>query len=222
VKVIVVIVAGSIASLKVAIGLLLMATFVVVSAGELELTVGAVVSVVVPVVKVHTLLTGNGLPARSFIPVVILALYEVLIARSLVGLKIAVLSTQLTAPVTAVSVSVSVKVNVVAVQVRGSIGSLKVAVMFLLVATSEVVSIGLVERTVGPVVSEELAVCVAVGPVPALSSHPAMKTVSGNATVSIAPKKPAPIVLIFMTILPGRFPRFSTYRFMNRGEPNLL
>jgi len=73
VKVAAVIVAGSIASLKVAAMFPLTTTLVAVLAGSVELTVGAVVSAVVPVVKLHVLLTANGLPARSLTPVVIVA-----------------------------------------------------------------------------------------------------------------------------------------------------
>lgn len=42
-------------------------------AGFVEVTVGAVVSVVVPVVKVHTKLPANALPDRSLAPVVTVA-----------------------------------------------------------------------------------------------------------------------------------------------------
>jgi len=105
-------------------------------------------------------------------PVVIVAVCVALIARSLVGLKVAVLPMQLTAPGT--GVAPCVKVNVVAVQVAGSIASLKVAAMFLLMATAVAALPGFVELTVGAVVS--------VLPPPPLSSspHPAMKAASSN------------------------------------------
>jgi hypothetical protein len=90
VKVVAVIVAGSIPSLKVAVTLLLRATPVARSAGLVELTVGAVVSVDVPVVKLHVLATVKAFPARSLAPVVIVTVYVVLIARLLDGAKIAV------------------------------------------------------------------------------------------------------------------------------------
>ncbi len=54
VKVAVAIVNGSIASLKVAVTTLLVATPVARSSGIVEITVGAVVSGAAPVVKVHT------------------------------------------------------------------------------------------------------------------------------------------------------------------------
>jgi hypothetical protein len=72
-KVAAVIVAGSIASLKVAVMFPLTSTLVAVSAGSVELTVGAVVSAVAPVVKLHVLLAANALPARSLTPVVTVA-----------------------------------------------------------------------------------------------------------------------------------------------------
>jgi hypothetical protein len=146
----VVIVAGSIASLKVALMFLLMGTPVAVSAGSVEVTVGGVTSVVVPVVKVHVWLAANALPARSLNPVVTVAVWRVLTARLPVGAKVAVLPTQVTAPATAVAPA---SVNVVAVQVAGSTASLKVAVSFRLVATPVAVSPGFVELTVGGVVS---------------------------------------------------------------------
>jgi len=148
VKVVPVIVAGSIASLKVAVVFPLMATPLAVSAGFVELTVGAVASAVVPVVKVHTLLATKALPARSVTAVVIVAVNRVVAARLLVGVKIAVLSTQVTVPGTAVTV------NVVGVQLAGAIDSLKIAVIFRLVATPVAVSRGFVKLTVGAVVSE--------------------------------------------------------------------
>jgi hypothetical protein len=173
-NVVVVQVAGSIASLKVAVTFLLTTTPVAVLAGSVELTVGAVVSVAVPVVKVHVLLAANALPAGSLTPVVIVAVYGVLTARLLVGLKIAVLPTQVTAPGT--GVAPCVKVNVVAVQVAGSAASLKVAVRFLLVSTPVVVSPGFVELTVGGVVSA------APPSLLRLLWHPAIKTANGNVT----------------------------------------
>jgi len=73
VKVVLVIVAGSIASLKVAVMFVLTGTPVLVSTGTVESTVGGVVSVVVPVVKVHVKAPANALPARSLNPVVSVA-----------------------------------------------------------------------------------------------------------------------------------------------------
>ena len=73
VKVAVVIVNGSIASLKVAAIPWLIGTPVAAFAGSVELTVGAVMSGVAPVAKLHTKSLANALPARSLAPVVIVA-----------------------------------------------------------------------------------------------------------------------------------------------------
>jgi hypothetical protein len=70
VKLVAVIVAGSIASPKVAVMFLLMTTPVAVSAGSVEVTVGAVASAVAPVVKDHVLLAAIALAAMSLNPVV--------------------------------------------------------------------------------------------------------------------------------------------------------
>jgi hypothetical protein len=67
-------VAGSIGSLKVAETFVLTGTPVFVSIGSVGRTaVGAVASPAAPVVKVHTVLAANALPARSLIPVVTVA-----------------------------------------------------------------------------------------------------------------------------------------------------
>jgi hypothetical protein len=72
--------------------------------------------------------------------------------RLLVGLKVAVVELwEVTAPGT--GVIPCFKVNVVVVIVKGSIGSLKVAVMFALTATPTSPAAGIVEITVGAVVS---------------------------------------------------------------------
>ena len=91
VKVAVVIVKGFIALLKVAAMFPPIATPVAAFAGTVvELTVGAVVSGVVPVVKLQTKAVASALPARSLAPVVIVAVYKVLTARVLDGVKVAV------------------------------------------------------------------------------------------------------------------------------------
>jgi hypothetical protein len=74
VKVNVLIVAGSMPVLKVALIVWLMFTPVAVSAGAVEVTVGAVVFEAVPVVKSQTKLLASALPARSLAPVVIVAI----------------------------------------------------------------------------------------------------------------------------------------------------
>src|ERR1041385_972754 len=92
-KLAVLIVEGSIASLKVVLMLWLIATPVAALAGSVELTVGRVVSGAAPVVKLHPKLLSSRLPARSFAPVVIVAVNVVRGARSAAGLKVAVVPT---------------------------------------------------------------------------------------------------------------------------------
>ncbi len=86
-----VIVAGSIALLKVALILQLMGTPVAPAAGFVELTVGRVVSEVAHVVKVHAKGLASALPPVSLTPVVIVAVKVVRAARLAFGVKIAVL-----------------------------------------------------------------------------------------------------------------------------------
>ncbi len=71
-KVLAPIVAGSIASLKVAVTAAVVATPVAPSAGVVAVTVGGVVSVET-VVKLHTLGAASALPARSLTPTVTVA-----------------------------------------------------------------------------------------------------------------------------------------------------
>src|SRR3972149_4328603 len=90
VKVSVVIVKGSIASLKIAVDCLLMGRSVAPSRAPVELTVGAVVSAVEPVVQLIEKSLASALPARSFAPVVIVTVYSLLAARLLNGVNVAV------------------------------------------------------------------------------------------------------------------------------------
>src|SRR6185369_4775570 len=89
-KLAVLIVRGSIASLKVALMVWLTGTAVAPSSGTVELTAGGVVSGVAPVVKLQPKLVESALPARSMAPVVTVAVYVVRDARSLAGVKVAV------------------------------------------------------------------------------------------------------------------------------------
>ena len=73
VKVVPMIVNGSIASLKVAAIFVLVATLVAVTAGTVRVTVGGVRSSAVPVVKLQIKSLANALPAVSLAPVVIVA-----------------------------------------------------------------------------------------------------------------------------------------------------
>src|ERR1051326_2502834 len=89
-KLAVLIVKGSIASLKVALIVWLIATAVAPLAGTGALTVGRVVSGVAPVVKLQLKLVASALPARPLAPVVIAAVYVVRGASALAGVKVAV------------------------------------------------------------------------------------------------------------------------------------
>jgi len=144
----VVIVAGSIASLNVALTALLSGTPVVPFAGFVAVIVGAVVLAVVPVVKVHTKLLANALLAKSFAPVVMVAVNKVLAARLLAGVKVAVAPTKATVPATGV-VPGPVKVKVVPLIVAGSIAVLNVAETFWLMGTFVAPLTGIVAMTVG-------------------------------------------------------------------------
>ena len=90
VKVLVLIVDASIASLNVLAICPLRPTPLAVLAGTVALTVGAVVSGATPVVKLQTKSAASALPARSLAPGLILAVYTVLGARFAAGAKVAV------------------------------------------------------------------------------------------------------------------------------------
>src|SRR5437667_431689 len=89
-KLAVVTVKGSIASLNVALMVWLIATSVAPLAGTVKLTVGGVVSGVAPVVKLQLKFAASPLLAKSLAPVVIVAVYAVRGARALAGVKVAV------------------------------------------------------------------------------------------------------------------------------------
>ena len=151
VKVDLVTVNGSIASLKVAPTLVLTGTLVAPSALMVPVTTGASVSGPSPVVKFHAKSTASALPARSLTPVVIVALYGVLGARWLAGTNTALTLEYFTVPDTGVSPCFRVKVTVKTV--NGFIASLKTAVIALLMGTPVSALAGMVELTVGAVVS---------------------------------------------------------------------
>jgi predicted anti-sigma-YlaC factor YlaD len=73
------------ASLNVAVTIVFTATAVAPFIGTVEMTVGGGA-----VVKVHTKFAASGAPVGSFAPVVIVAVYKVLVARSTAGVKVAV------------------------------------------------------------------------------------------------------------------------------------
>jgi hypothetical protein len=79
------IVAGSMASLNMAEIAVLTATAVAPLAGIVETTVGGTA-----VVKFHTKLAASAAPVGSLAPVVIVAVYEVPVARMAVGVNVAV------------------------------------------------------------------------------------------------------------------------------------
>src|SRR5207302_87077 len=89
-KLAVLIVKGSIASLKVALMVRLIATAVAPLAGTVELTDGGGVSGVAAVVKLQPKSVTSALPASALAPVVIVAVYAVGGARALAGVKVAV------------------------------------------------------------------------------------------------------------------------------------
>ena len=80
------IVAAFMASLNVAEIVVLTATAVAPFAGKVEITVGGAA-----VVSVHTKLVASGAPVGSFAPVVTVAVNKVLLAKTAVGVKVAVL-----------------------------------------------------------------------------------------------------------------------------------
>src|ERR1700735_687864 len=137
------IVAGFIASLNVAETVVSTATPVAPITGIVEMTVGGGA-----VVKVHTKLAANAAPVRSFAPVVIVAMYKVLVARVVVGVNVAVVPAKVTVAATGVAPG-PVKVNVAELMVVAFMASLKVAEMGVLTGTVVDPFTGTVEMTVG-------------------------------------------------------------------------
>jgi hypothetical protein len=91
VKVDVVTVVQSIASLKVALIIWLRGTSVAPFRGIVEITVGGAACGAAPVVNVHTKLAAIAVPHRFVTPVVIVAVYFVLAKRLAFGVKVAML-----------------------------------------------------------------------------------------------------------------------------------
>src|SRR3989304_249442 len=120
------------ASLKVAVTILVMATPEALFAGSVENTVGAATD---PVVNVQTESFGNEIPTRLLASAVIVAVYTVPAKRVPEGVKDTVVPVYLTVPAT--EVALCTKIKVVEEKVNGFIGSLKVAVTTLLMGTSE-------------------------------------------------------------------------------------
>lgn len=116
--------------------------------GVVALTVGGVVSGTAPVVNVQTRSLARGLPARSLMPVVRVAVYSVTPASGVECAKVTVVPETVMLPAT-----VGLSRNVAAVTVAESIGSLKVAVIAEESDTPVAPLTGLVAVTVGGVVS---------------------------------------------------------------------
>ena len=90
VNVVPLIVAAFIAVLNVADTFWLMGAAVAPFAGIVERIVGALAFVVTPVVKVHTKFAASAFPSALVTPVVIVAVNKVLLARTPVGVNVAV------------------------------------------------------------------------------------------------------------------------------------
>ena len=137
-------VSGSMGSLNVAVRAEDGATLVAPLVGVVALTVGRVVSGVVPVVKVQLRGAAIGVPVRSLMPVVKVAVYVVDPVSGAVRAKVAVLPVSETVPPTG-----GFKTNVERFTVDGITGSLKVAVSDEDVGTSMAPFAGVVAATVG-------------------------------------------------------------------------
>jgi hypothetical protein len=134
-------------ALKVAETSLLTGTAVVPFGVTVETTVGGGA-----VVKFQTKLAASAAPPGSLAPVVIVAVNPVLLARTVVGVNVAVLPAYVTTPATGVAPG-PVKVNVVPLIVAGFMASLNVAETRVFTATAVAPLTGDVETTVGaPVV----------------------------------------------------------------------
>src|SRR5476651_647554 len=103
-----------------------------------------------PVVKLHTKSPASPFPARSRVPLLIVAEYRLSDARAFEGTKDAVLpaASKVTVPWTGVLPG-PLNVKVEGVSVAGSIASLNVAVRVVLTPTRLEPSTGAVEVTVG-------------------------------------------------------------------------
>jgi len=113
-------------------------------AGTVEVTAGGGAAVV----KVHTKVAASGAPVGSFAPVVIVAVNNVLLARSNVGVKVAIVPEYVTAPATTVAPG-PVTVNVAPVMVAAFIASLNVAETSVFTGTALAPFAGTVDITVG-------------------------------------------------------------------------
>jgi hypothetical protein len=131
VKVLVLMVRGSIGSLKTACTVVFNATSVALQVGMVEITVGGVLFTAVAVVKLHVKLLAIGSPARSLTPVVTVTVMRVLVGSVAPGVMVAMLlaAAYVTAPAIGV-VPGPVRKRLAAMMVAGSIASLKVTATF--------------------------------------------------------------------------------------------
>jgi hypothetical protein len=115
-------------------------------AGTVETTVGGGA-----VAKVQTKLFAKEAPLGSFAPVVMVAVYKVLVVRTTDGVKVAVEPAYVTAPATGLAPG-PVIVTVAALIVAGSIASLNVAETIVFTGTAVAPPDGTVEIIVGALV----------------------------------------------------------------------
>lgn len=142
-KVVPEIVAGFMATLKVAEMGVLTGTAVAPFAGIVEATVGAGA-----VVKVQTKFAARLAPVGSCAPVVMVAVNKVLLARTTVGINVAVMPEKVTTPATGVAPG-PVTRKVVPVIVAGFMASVNVAEMGVLTGTAVARFAGTVETSAG-------------------------------------------------------------------------
>ena len=141
-------VVGSMALLKVAVMVLPVVTFVAPLVGTVTVTVGDKTR---PVLKLQEKFPSSGFPAKSFAPVVMLAVKVVFCANGTLGVKVAVVPVRLMVPGTGPAPLFTV--NAAGVMVVGSIVSLKVATTDAFSATPMALLAGTIAVIVGEVVS---------------------------------------------------------------------
>jgi hypothetical protein len=129
------------------------ATPVVAFAGEVEDTVGGVVSDAAPVVKFQVKLSASGLPAMSSAAVVRVAVYCVFPARLFNGTNVAVLLFIVTTPLIAVPPEAGLSVKLALFSVDVVIASENIADTAVFNPTAVSAFVGDVSDTVGGVVS---------------------------------------------------------------------
>jgi hypothetical protein len=137
--------------LNVAAGEAFTATPVAPSRGDTELTAGGVVSAAAAVVKDQVWSAARALPAASWTPVVIVAVYVALLASAADGRKVAVVPESVTVPATPAVPRFRRKVAVVTVEALNV--SLNVAETVEETGTAVAPFTGEVDATVGGVVS---------------------------------------------------------------------